>query len=506
MDNEMQQIKFRQEREALKEMERTVNNCPFRTRYHIMPPVGWLNDPNGLCQFRGIYHAYFQYSPLSVHGGGGYWGHCISTDLLHWEYKPPVLTTDIPEDAGGVYSGSALIEDDHMYLFYTGNVKMPGDYDYIDSGRISTQILTGSGDGQHMSEKVKLLGMEDYPDDIAQHVRDPKVWKEDGRYYMVLGARARAWDGSGQRSDKGCVLIYASDDREKWSLCRKIVPEHKFGYMWECPDIFTLGGRRILSFCPQGLPSGPERYQNLYQSGYSLLPAHGPHKDHGDGQDDRTAECIWDPEETFREWDMGFDFYAPQSFEDEKGRRILIGCAGVPDTEKTHRNLSVGHGWQHCLTLPTELIYHNGRIFRRPVKELEALPWKETDPDVTEDERRKYRWEKQTIEITESRIAGGEREYLIGQEDNGLTIRVSGDRVELDFFNRYGEPSVCGGGRRTRAGRVEGSVEELIVLVDSSIVEVFVNGGETVFTTRIYLEKKDRELVTDGRCRILALT
>ena len=75
-----------------------MENCPFRTKFHIMPPVGWLNDPNGLCQFRGVYHAYFQYSPLNVNGGGGYWGHCTSRDLLHWEYKEPVLTTDIPED------------------------------------------------------------------------------------------------------------------------------------------------------------------------------------------------------------------------------------------------------------------------------------------------------------------------------------------------------------------------------------------------------------------------
>ena len=209
---------FQKEREQFKKMQGTVESCPFRTRYHIMPPVGWLNDPNGLCQFHGVYHAYFQYSPLNVHGGGGFWGHCISRDLLHWEYKEPVLTTDIPEDESGVYSGSALIEDDRMYIFYTGNVKKPGDYDYIDAGRISTQILTESEDGQHMSQKVKLLGMEDYPGDMTQHIRDPKVWKENGKYFMVLGARKRAWDPDGKRNDKGGVLIYESSDKRNWRL------------------------------------------------------------------------------------------------------------------------------------------------------------------------------------------------------------------------------------------------------------------------------------------------
>lgn len=199
---------FQKVREAEEKMGRTVANCPFRTRYHIMPLVGWLNDPNGLCQFKGEFQAYFQYSPLSVNGGGGYWGHCVSQDLLHWEYREPVLTADIPQDASGVYSGSALVEDNKMYIFYTGNVKMPGDYDYIDAGRISTQILVESEDGQHMSEKTILLGMEDYPEDMTQHIRDPKVWKEEGKYYMVLGARARAWDNQGKRRDKGGVLIY----------------------------------------------------------------------------------------------------------------------------------------------------------------------------------------------------------------------------------------------------------------------------------------------------------
>lgn len=36
--------------------------------------------------------------------------------------------------------------------------------------------------------------------------------------------------------------------------------------------------------------------------------------------------------------------------------------------------------------------------------------------------------------------------------------------------------------------------EILLILIDSSIVEIFVNQGEIVFTTRIYLEKNEREI------------
>ena len=42
----------------------------------------------------------------------------------------------------------------------------------------------------------------DYPDDLTCHVRDPKVWAQDGKYYMVLGARTR--------QDRGELLVYES--------------------------------------------------------------------------------------------------------------------------------------------------------------------------------------------------------------------------------------------------------------------------------------------------------
>src|SRR5699024_5743471 len=139
---------------------------------------------------------------------------------------------------------------------------------------------------------------------------------------------------------------------------------NNFGYMWECPDLFVMEDAdedkkiEILSFCPQGLPTEEGRFQNRYQSGYVLMSQ---------------METI---EDDFVEWDMGFYFYAPQTCEDDKGRRILIGWAGVPDTGEEHRNLSVENGWQHCLTIPRELTLQNGKILQEPVHEVESLPWK----------------------------------------------------------------------------------------------------------------------------------
>ena len=41
----------------------------YRPKYHISPKVGWLNDPNGLCQLNGLYHIFYQYSPFDTKPG-----------------------------------------------------------------------------------------------------------------------------------------------------------------------------------------------------------------------------------------------------------------------------------------------------------------------------------------------------------------------------------------------------------------------------------------------------
>lgn len=293
-------------------MRETVKKDENRLHFHLMPPTGWMNDPNGLCEFQGINHIYFQYTPFLAGWGTKLWGHYTTTDWIHFQECEPFLFPDCDWDRDGVYSGSAFVDGDKIHYFYTGNVKLQDkDYDYILEGREQNTIHLVSEDGVHAGEKQLVMTNADYPADMSKHVRDPKIFAKNGRYYMVQGAR--------DCESKGCVLLFESEDLMTWKYFDRIAPEEKFGYMWECPDLFEVDGQEILIACPQGVPKSGHDYQNVYQCGYFPIEMDFENKKYKLGE--------------FHELDKGFDIYATQTFLDENGRRILIGWMGIPDAD-----------------------------------------------------------------------------------------------------------------------------------------------------------------------------
>ncbi len=68
-----------------------VAEDPDRLAFHLMPETGWMNDPNGLCQFKGEYHIYYQYTPFEPTGELKLWGHYKTKDLVTYEQCQPVL-------------------------------------------------------------------------------------------------------------------------------------------------------------------------------------------------------------------------------------------------------------------------------------------------------------------------------------------------------------------------------------------------------------------------------
>lgn len=436
----------------------------FREHFHLMPPVGWLNDPNGLCQFEGVYHAFFQYSPFDAEGGVKMWGHYISDNMLDWKYQGVALYPDQPFDCHGVYSGSALVEDGKMYLYYTGNVKLEdGEYDYIRTGREGNTVLVSSEDGIHFGHKKQLMRNTDYPDDLTCHVRDPKVWKEQDTYYMVQGARTK--------EDVGQILIFTSKDKVNWKFKSRIESKEPFGYMWECPDYFTIGDKKILSASVQGLEGGIWEERNVYQSGYFEVEG-----------DILSSYKLGE----YKLWDYGFDYYAPQSFETEDGRRIHISWMGMPDCE-AYTNLTIAGGWQHCFTLPREIYVKDGKICQRPIRELdykEAIT-KTAENKLQADSCKAYDLKIDKIQNNQFCIALAE-ELLLEYTDGRFRMRFTDNRK-----------TCVSAGRDCRYVETD-EVTNIRVIADVSSVEVFVNDGEYVFSTRYYPDKYSINVQAEG--------
>lgn len=436
----------------------------FLEHFHLMPPVGWLNDPNGLCQFEGVYHAFFQYSPFDAEGGVKMWGHYISDNMLDWKYQGVALYPDQPFDCHGVYSGSALVEDGKMYLYYTGNVKLEdGEYDYIRTGREGNTVLVSSEDGIHFGHKKQLMRNTDYPDDLTCHVRDPKVWKEQDTYYMVQGARTK--------EDVGQILIFTSKDKVNWKFKSRIESKEPFGYMWECPDYFTIGDKKILSASVQGLEGGIWEERNVYQSGYFEVEG-----------DILSSYKLGE----YKLWDYGFDYYAPQSFETEDGRRIHISWMGMPDCE-AYTNLTIADGWQHCFTLPREIYVKDGKICQRPIRELdykEAIT-KTAENKLQADSCKAYDLKIDKIQNNQFCIALAE-ELLLEYTDGRFRMRFTDNRK-----------TCVSAGRDCRYVETD-EVTNIRVIADVSSVEVFVNDGEYVFSTRYYPDKYSINVQAEG--------
>ncbi len=432
----------------------------WKLGFHLMPPIGWLNDPNGLCFFEGEYHIFFQYSPFNPNGELKFWGHYKSKDLINWEYLGVPIIPDQTFDCHGAYSGSTLVEDGRMYIYYTGNVKYSGeDYNYITNGRGSNTILAISENGIDINSKKCILTNDDYPKNLTCHVRDPKVWKEDNQYYMVLGARTQ--------EDKGVILLYNSTDKINWSFKNIIESKEKLGYMWECPDLFKLDNKNILVFSPQGIEPYGYKYQNVYQSGYYILEG-----------DFKTSNYTLNE---FSELDRGFDFYAPQTFLDNKSRRILIGWLGLPDCEEFYTNKTIKDGWQHALTIPRVLKVIDRKLYQQPIDELKNL-----------------RKDKLEIISTKEYLLNSCFELLIENISENIEIILEKDIfIEYNYKNKlftlkFNNENL-GAGRTSRSVLLN-NCNTIQMFVDYSSIEIFINNGEEVFSTRFYPEQKEINL------------
>ncbi len=297
-----------------------------RPLFHYKTRKGWVNDPNGLVWFRGYYHVFYQHAPHfekpwneSMH-----WGHARTKDFVHFEELPVALRPDMPYDKDGCWSGTAIVKDGVLFLFYA-----------CVCGETQAVAVARSEDGVHFEKYAENPVIPTYPPDGSPDFRDPAVLFADGRYWCVLAS------GNRERHTAN-LLLYESGDLLHWEYSG-ILREWENARFAECPSFVKTGGGYLLaaSVC--------------YEDGHRFSAAYG------DFRDGRFAV------ETEAEVDKGPDGYAGQAFGAPDGRTLLLtwlpgwAYAGKFDPD-------VG-----CMSAPRELTYENGVIRARPAAELRAF-------------------------------------------------------------------------------------------------------------------------------------
>lgn len=466
----------------LKELKEKVDNCPYRQKFHIQPKTGLLNDPNGFSCFNGEYHLFYQWFPLGPVHGVKYWYHLSSKDLVNWKDCGIGLKPDSSFDSHGVFSGTGLVKDDKLHLFYTGNTR---DENWVRNPYQCLAIMNKNGEIKKMDKPL----IQSPPNGYTDNFRDPKVFKNKEKYYCLIGAETQ--------SNQGTIVYYESDDVLAWNLKGEISTKFKgnhSGFMWECPDYYELEDKGVLMISPQGIEPEGDKYLNIFQSGYLV----------GDKIDFENG--IFNHKD-FYELDRGFDFYAPQTMEDGNGRRVLVGWFGLPGLDcVTDEN-----GWAHCLTIPRELKLKGDRILQIPVKELEKLRKTERKVNFALNNEEKiidnfnFRTYEMICDFSDFsgnyigvKIRKGEDEETVFYYDlNEKKLVLDRSKSGKSCTDEYGVIRKC---------KMNCEKLKIQMFVDTSSVEIFVNDGEEVFTSRIFTKEDSNSIsfFTDGNTKVKA--
>lgn len=419
----------------------------WHNKFHLEMPKGLVNDPNGLCYHQGKYQIFFQWNPFGCEHKHKHWTYTQTTNFINYT-KPQIALAPVDKfDKDGCYSGSARSKNNKLEIIYTANLK---DEQNI---RYPRQVLVKQNDdGEFIKEKIII---DTVPEGYTTHFRDPYIFAKNNRSFIILGAQ--------RENLTGCALIYEEID-ENWIFRGELKTQlTDFGYMWECPNLFTIDDKDILVFCPQGLKAQKYQYQNLYQAGY-LIGQFNPDTlefTHGE----------------FHEFDMGFDFYAPQVLVHEN-RHILIGWVGMPD--KLQDYPTIDDGWVHSLTLPRELILKNDKLYQRPISELNELN-QNTITKINTDKISLSANKKLEISIPLKDISSWQGklkfndEYILLTYDKNTSVFTI-DRNQLKL-----------GGKGIRQFLVKAQDElNLSVYIDSSIIELYLQDGEYYATFCYY--------------------
>jgi len=427
----------------------------YRPQFHFTARKNWLNDPNGLVYYDGVYHLFFQYHPPHRHGAYKDWGHAVSTDLVHWEQTPHHIT---PHKVwAGCWSGSAAVDVHNSAGFQTGKEKTvvafitnggnPGG----GFGPLCTQCIAYSTDG---GTTFSYYDQNPVIRNIHNFNRDPKVvWDEDSKKWIMS-----------LYMDKGNEYgLFSSSDLKEWKPLSTISLEGDT----ECPGFEPLPvdgdatNKKWLLFGAKG--------------NYVVGSFDGTH---------------FKPETKMVQGDYGNNYYAAQTWSNVPDGRCII-IAWMPTQRYP------GMPFEQQMNFPAELTLRTTpegiRVFKTPVREIKNLYEKEHqwqnenikdnnifkglngdlyDMDIEVDINRSSTFEIRLRNITLYYDAV-KKLLSCGSDTVEPGSWASRNRPNKNAANNLGEAPLT---------PVDGKIK-LRILLDRTTVEIFGNDGQIVITS-----------------------
>jgi len=446
-----------------------------------MPPSLWLNDPNGPLQFKGRYHLFYQYAAQISNVATKYWGHAVSTDLVHWKNLGIALApTPDGADKNGCWTGSAVVVNGVPTLIYTGGTWPSGTEREARAKGINPerQLVAVAAD----PDDPDLIKWKKIPENPVLHApperakavgwRDPAVWKEHDTWYMTIGC--------GEAGKGGIALLYSSKDIKHWNYLHPLATakpnrnqdtSRPFSSMWECPDFFLLKDKPFL------LVAAGNRYFN------------GTYADH---RFEQQAEG---------RIDFGTAAYAQKTMVDEHGRRIWWAWLH----EKRSAEAQEAAGWAGVMSLPKLLTLRDDgmmgvepapelKVLRRGHKKISAHKVEPNGPSLLKDVAGDCLEIEAEIDLGDAHQAGLRvRAAADGSEQSLIGYDRDNQELFSDTTASSTDPTTAPGtgfhrNRGMESGQLilaNGEPLRLRVYVDASVIETFANGRASI-SDRVY--------------------
>ncbi|PVI07342.1 glycoside hydrolase family 32 protein [Periconia macrospinosa] len=456
----------------------------LRPQVHFSPPVGFMNDPNGMfLDDNGTYHLYYQYNPTENVAGNQHWGHATSQDLYTWTNQKIAIFPSAPDE--GIFSGSCVVDSNNTSGFFPNQTNGVVAIYTLNTPQRETQDIAYSVDGGYTFTKYAqnpVIGSN------TTQFRDPKViWYEPTQRWVMVVAYPVDFK----------VGFFTSTNLRDWTPVSNYTRYGLTGWQYECPNLVevpiesTAKTRWVLhvSINP-GAPLGGSI------SWYSLGTFNGTHF----SPDDATVQLT----------DFAKDNYAGQFFYGLPPSQDQITLNWASNWQYTNvvptAGSEIGDGFRSVMSVP------RGHFLRElPRRGLSLLnyPWNIhsiADAELASNSSvgngtvlLDYSDVKSRAIYFEANITGlASSDTLSGSLNFTFSSSTSGEYIQGGFFiapdnnlwldrghtNGFENPYFTDKFSATALYNKDGDGEFRVSgIVDRSIVEVFVNEGEVSATS-----------------------